>query len=229
MPGKQLIAVVLFVLCIGSNALAQEPRFEIDSAEFHFGKVFEGNTVRHTFNFRNAGSAPLIINRVRSSCGCTVTRLSAEILSPGDTGEIEMAFDTSRYRGQQVQTIYLYTNDPRREVIQLSLHGMVEQIIVAEPSRIDYGAVKSGESAAIDVVLSSRIATPITLSHIRLTHPDMQAELSQDVLQPGTTATLTLRVLPSQDRGRLSGYVVIATDHPGLPEMRIAVFGMVTP
>lgn len=229
MPVKQLIAVVLFVLCIGSNAVAQEPRFEISSAEFHFGKVFEGDIVQHTFSFRNTGTAPLIINRVRSSCGCTVPRLSAEILAPGDTAEIEVNFDTARFRGQQVKTVYLYTNDPRREVIQLSLHGMVEQIITAEPSRIDYGVVKSGESAEIDVVLSSRIATPITLRSIRLTHPDMQAELSQDIVQPDSPATLTLRVLPNQDRGRLSGYVVIATDHPSLPEMRIAVFGMVTP
>lgn len=229
MLGKILVAVTLFVLCVGSNALAQEPRFEIGPAEHHFGKVFEGDIVQHTFSFRNAGTAPLIINRVRSSCGCTVPRLSAEILAPGDTAEIAMIFDTARFRGQQVKTVYLYTNDPRREVIQLSMHGMVEQIIVAEPSRIDYGVVKSGESAEIDVVLSSRIQAPITLRNIRLTHPDMQAELSQNILQPGAPATLTLRVLPSQDRGRLSGYVVIATDNPRLPEMRIAVFGMVSP
>ena len=53
----------------------------------------------------------LKVDRVRSSCGCTAALSSAQSLNPGETGEIQATFDSTRFRGQIEKTLYLYTND----------------------------------------------------------------------------------------------------------------------
>ncbi len=40
--------------------------------EHEFGKVNEGEKIGCIFTFENHGSAPLVINRAVTSCGCTV-------------------------------------------------------------------------------------------------------------------------------------------------------------
>ena len=41
-------------------------------------------------------SAPLVISDVHSSCGCTVPKKPKEPIMPGETGEIEVKYDTNR-------------------------------------------------------------------------------------------------------------------------------------
>lgn len=229
MKARLLLLTLVLVLLWAPLASAQEPRFEIEASDYDFGTVFEGEKVTRTFRFRNAGQTPLTIDRVRSSCGCTVPRLSAEVVAPGDVAEIEAVFDTSRFRGRQVKTIYLYTNDPRQEVVQLSMQGVVAQIIETEPARIDFGVIHSGEVKEALVSLHNRGKEAVSLGEVSLSHPDLKAALSTRQLAPGASTTLRVTAVPTQERGRLSGYVIIPTSHSGVPELRLPVFGTVTP
>ncbi|RYZ44473.1 MAG: DUF1573 domain-containing protein, partial [Sphingobacteriales bacterium] len=56
--------------------------------KFDFGKVKEGEKVRHAFKFKNTGQNPLIISDAIASCGCTVPSFSKEPVLPGNDGEI---------------------------------------------------------------------------------------------------------------------------------------------
>ena len=44
------------------------------------------------------GKAPLIINRIQSSCGCTVPKKPEHPIMPGEKGEIKVSYDTKRPR-----------------------------------------------------------------------------------------------------------------------------------
>ncbi len=220
---------LLLALCFTSLAMAAQPRIELDQADFDFGRIFQGEKVARTFRFQNAGDAPLSIDRVRSSCGCTVPRLSAELVAPGDVAEVEAVFDSSRFKGRVVKTIYLYTNDPQQEVVQLTLRGVVEEVIAAEPPRVDFGVIKPGEQKKVSVGLSNRSKIPVTLGAITVTNPAVQVSLSGEALAAGGEVSLAVTAVPEQDRGRLSGYVIIPTDHPNVPEVRLPIFGTIAP
>ncbi|MCK5700296.1 MAG: DUF1573 domain-containing protein, partial [Cyclobacteriaceae bacterium] len=69
---------VLFFLSEGIKAQEiNEPdtsvyaQIEIEEADHDFGDIHQGGKVEHTFNFINSGTAPLIINNVLTTCGCT--------------------------------------------------------------------------------------------------------------------------------------------------------------
>ncbi len=56
----------------------------LPALEHDFGTIFQGENVRHAFVFTNSGDAPLTVEKVSSSCGCTVALASAKVLAAGN-------------------------------------------------------------------------------------------------------------------------------------------------
>jgi len=83
---------------------------EFAEYEHDFGQIFAGEKVATIFKFTNTGKAPLILNRVTTSCGCTVTRYSTKPVAPGESGTIEVVFDSGGYNGMQKKTVTVMSN-----------------------------------------------------------------------------------------------------------------------
>ncbi len=63
-------AVCMALLVVGGTPGAQErrgPRIVVDEARYDLGKVVQGTQATHTFEVRNAGNEPLVIERVQPS------------------------------------------------------------------------------------------------------------------------------------------------------------------
>jgi hypothetical protein len=211
-------------LLLPAAALAGEPKLAVDVADFSFGQVSQGAKVEHTFRFRNAGEAPLTVEKVRSSCGCTAALLSATLIPPGGTGEIRTTFDSARFRGAVVKTVYLYVNDPQRPVAQFHLRGTVKPDLVLEPEQVDMGKLRPGKTAEARVALTNQGEQEITLSPPETTSPEFQAELAETRLPAGKSVQLVVRAKPREGKSRLSGYVMIKTSSPLIPELRLPVY-----
>jgi hypothetical protein len=81
-----------------------------DSEEYDFAQVTDGDIVRHTFKFTNSGSNPLVVQRAKASCGCTVPTWTKEPIAPGETGEIAVEFNSKNKAGMQTKTITVTGN-----------------------------------------------------------------------------------------------------------------------
>ncbi len=182
----------------------------------------------HTFRFQNAGDAPLNIEKVRTSCGCTAALLSSEVIAPGENGEVGTTFDSVRFRGDVIKTIYLYTDDPLKPVIQLFLRGSVKPEIVQDPERVELGLLQPEVEKEVRVTLTNQGEKEITFPSIQVTAPELQAELSSDVLLPGKAVQILIKATPREGKTRLSGYVIVKTSSSHVPELRIPVYGSVT-
>jgi Protein of unknown function (DUF1573). len=75
---------------LGGVAFAQsKPAAQFTRTEHNFGSVRESlGAVTTEFEFTNIGDAPLIIQRVAASCGCTTPGYSREPILPGKKGKI---------------------------------------------------------------------------------------------------------------------------------------------
>lgn len=87
------------------------------SYEHEFGRVPEGKTVRHSFSFVNEGTGNLSVFSAAASCGCTVSRFDKKPIPPGESGNIEVAFDTRGKSGKQVKTISVKSNAVKPVII----------------------------------------------------------------------------------------------------------------
>lgn len=87
------------------------PEITFDTTEVSTGRILQGEVRNFTFNFTNTGKAPLIISNVSASCGCTVPRnYPRGKIMPGESGSIEVEYDSQNKWGEQVSVISLATN-----------------------------------------------------------------------------------------------------------------------
>ena len=87
------------------------------SMEHNFGTVKEGEKVGHIFQFTNTGDADLVLTSVIATCGCTVSKYNKKPVSPGESGTIEVIFDTSGRNGVQTKTVVVQSNAENKLVI----------------------------------------------------------------------------------------------------------------
>ncbi len=103
------------------------PVLNIDEARFDFGKIKQGDKVKHSYKIQNNGRANLIIHKVQTTCGCTGVVIGKRILAPGKSGNIEIEFNSSGRRGTQQKSITLFCNDPKNSQYKLWIEGQVVQ------------------------------------------------------------------------------------------------------
>ncbi len=104
--------ILIAAILVNAVVFAQAgPKIEFKDKDntIDYGKVTkeEDNGVR-VFEFTNTGTAPLIINSVQSSCGCTVPSKPTEPIAPGKTGKIEVKYNMNP--GPIRKTITVETN-----------------------------------------------------------------------------------------------------------------------
>lgn len=106
-----LLFNLLLFLCF--SLVAQEKTTQIKFSEtlHNFGTIKEeGGLVSHNFEFTNIGKAPLIITKVMSSCGCTVSEWPKEPILPGAKGVIKTSYNPKGRPGPFNQSITIYSN-----------------------------------------------------------------------------------------------------------------------
>ena len=83
---------------MGLTLTAQEKaaKIEFESETVDYGEVAKGADGVRVFEFTNTGDAPLIVSKVSSSCGCTIPKKPEDPIMPGQTGEIQVKYDTNR-------------------------------------------------------------------------------------------------------------------------------------
>lgn len=88
-----------------SNAI-----IKFETTEHDFGDIMEGEKVSYSFKFNNVGKDDLVITSVSTTCGCTVTDFPKDPIKPGESGTIEVTFNSSGRSGKQVKVITVATN-----------------------------------------------------------------------------------------------------------------------
>ena len=126
----------------------------IDNPVKDFGKVMQGETIKHVFSFSNKGSTTLEILSVEPSCGCQAASLSAKQIQAGQSGQIEVSVDTAGLIGAIDKSVNIITNDSRRPSVFLSIRADVQpEISVSSPS-IYFENVPKGTEVTKEVIIT---------------------------------------------------------------------------
>lgn len=106
---KKLVAIAIFTF-IGFAVQAQStPKIVFEKETIDYGEIEKGSDGIREFVFTNTGDAPLVIERVSSSCGCTIPKKPEAPIQPGEKGVIEVKYDTNRV-GPIRKTVTVYSN-----------------------------------------------------------------------------------------------------------------------
>ena len=88
-----------------------------------YGVIEQNGDGTWSFEFKNLGKEPFVINRVRSTCGCTVPEWPKEPIEPGASGEITVIYNT-RTTGTFLKSVIVYSTASNSPV-KLQIKGKV--------------------------------------------------------------------------------------------------------
>ena len=88
--------ILLAVIALVSFAAQAQAKIEFKTETIDYGQIAKGSDGVRVFEFTNTGNEPLIISDVKSSCGCTILKKPDGPIMPGETGEIQVKYDTNR-------------------------------------------------------------------------------------------------------------------------------------
>src|SRR5213078_1183881 len=102
----------------------------------------------------NRGEGVLLIDHVKSSCGCTVAVVSAHEIPIAADGRVTVAVDTARMAGRVNKIVTVYTNDPDNPVVGLTMTGEVSADLLVTPSPLYLGRVRRGDRTRHEVLVA---------------------------------------------------------------------------
>ncbi|RLD44529.1 MAG: hypothetical protein DRI86_07250 [Bacteroidetes bacterium] len=108
---------------MSERELKKAPKISFLNTTYDFGTVKPGTVVKYSFDFTNEGKKTLNILKVKTSCGCTTTKLDVKTYKKGAAGKIDAIFNTRGRKGRQHKTITIITNDPKNPQITLTVKG----------------------------------------------------------------------------------------------------------
>jgi len=179
--------------------------------------------VCHVFTFRNAGGTDLTIDNVRASCDCSGEVDSPRMLSPGDTGGVEVTFDTDGHRGSTTRTVTVYSNDPAQPVTTLTLRGTIVADIIADPPELYVGHLRRGQVARTEVHLL--VAGAVAVRGAEVTGRVVDARLH--AASGGSGTRLRIAIKPDAPAGRFRESVLVRTSSARRPVLTVPVIGIV--
>ncbi len=138
-----MLAVVLACRLVAAGA-----KINFDAEEYDWGVIYQGETVTYEYKLSNDGDQPLSISQVKTSCGCTVAKDWPKLLAPGQSGVIQIKFNSGSRQGRNEKSIAVHSNDTARPLVKLKIHGNIKKVIDILPSQVvSVGVVTLGESA----------------------------------------------------------------------------------
>ncbi|MCU0348407.1 MAG: DUF1573 domain-containing protein, partial [Saprospiraceae bacterium] len=92
--------MIAFLFCFATSfqsLLWATPTYEWTTPTTHdFGDLQLLKPATYDFKFKNTGDAPIVIDNVRSVCGCTATEWSETPVLPGKEGYVRVVFDARK-------------------------------------------------------------------------------------------------------------------------------------
>src|SRR5690554_2658960 len=120
---------LVFSTLIGMNGLFAQAavesgaKIEFKKETHDYGTIDQYADGTCEFTFTNTGNEPLIISNAKGSCGCTVPTWPKKPINPGESGEIEVKYATSRI-GPINKSITITSNATESNKV-LRIKGMV--------------------------------------------------------------------------------------------------------
>lgn len=198
------------------------PRLLIAECNTHnMGKGAVGDTLSGTLEFGNSGSQELTF-RFELGCGCASVNPSSGALPPGTKTKVDITLRLREEGRDEYVSMRLVTNDPTSPVHQRYLYAKCPTWLSAEPSAVNFGNFRDGETREQVVTLLDKDRQPSPAS------ASVAVSTSTELLQAGwasdspTEHRLRLKLGPLL-KGDFSGHVLLTGKDPNGKERELRV------
>lgn len=160
-----------------------------------------------SFNFKNEGSVPLILNNVQASCGCTTPEWTREPVAPGAKGMIKVSYDPRNRPGKFTKTIRVSSNADNADVVLTILGEVTPRArTVEEDYPNEIGPLRAKTNHIAFVQIKENQVKKDSTEVVNMS--DKPVQLSFKTPPPHLTA----EIKPSKLAPKQKGYIVVSFD-----------------
>ena len=210
------------------------PKLEFRENSWDFGKIKEGNRVKHFFPFRNNGTSGLMIKDVRTSCCCTAANVSNREILPGKKGKIKVVFNSKGFSEKVNIYINVESNDPAQPLKQLIITADIEgpplPKISLDRFKQDFGVILENETIKSKVKIQNYGETELT---VECRHKDASFFTSgEEVIFPllvpsGSEIELDIYISTMSRAGFIREYILVMSNDPKRPKLSLCISGYI--
>ena len=183
-------------------------RIAFEKVQHNYGTLKEELGVQTvSFNFKNEGTVPLILNNVQASCGCTTPEWTRQPVAPGAKGIIKVSYDPKNRPGVFNKTIRVSSNAENADVVLTILGEVTPRAkTVAEDYPNEIGPLRAKTNHVAFVQIKENQVKKDSTEIIN--NSDKAIQLSFKTPPPHLNAVIR----PSKLAPKQKGYIVVSFD-----------------
>ncbi len=153
-----------------------QPDIYFEEPIYNFGKVYKNEDVEHLFIIENRGTKDLIIEDIKTSCGCILSGATAPKVLPGMSEGVSVVLKGAPDIGEISKNIKVYSNDPNTPVYSLELSGEIMEDITVNTQQISFSSVPKGKKVKVGIDIKPRPGFKLVIKDVITTNPDISTE-----------------------------------------------------
>jgi len=232
-----------------NESTGPQPKVEIDKPLIHdFGTMSQQTSATHAWEIKNVGEGVLDLWQESTTCSCTVAKLRAKgeegevqkkvvKIKPGDSTKIDLEWQTKNSKGEDyAQGATIGTNDPSRPSFSLTVKGKVyPPVVIFPPEMITFNGISNEEVSRTRIAVFSmdrpdmkikKVSSSRPASIVATAEPLSESDCVQLKVKKGYR--VDVEVKPGMPLGNFQDELVIETDHPLRPVVKVTIAGRTT-
>lgn len=224
-----LAALALFGGAPSARAGETGPVLVVTPEHLHLGEVYWGSSGRGEIVLENAGDETLVIDQIRSSCGCTVAPLAEDSrrLEPGAKVTVPVIMTPKGPATPLHKTLHVVSNDHRHPDVPVEVECDVKVGVETVPGYVLFRDLELGQVAETDLKVVSRDGEPFAI-----VSATVNGDLYALTFETGTEAlehVIHVRAGPIERRINPSCVLTVTTTHSRTPTLTINCNSMTAP
>jgi hypothetical protein len=148
------------------------PYVEFERLILDMGDVpWTGKTLEYRFPFLNTGAEPLVINSVKTDCGCVGSEYEDDPVPPGGSGTVVLKYQVTAGQGAFLHKAAVVTNCKDIPIITLEAAGTTDTTVGVVPSVCNFGGIVPGQTRSRLLFVRYNGDTPLRISGVTCTDP----------------------------------------------------------
>ena len=208
---------------------------------YEFGTLAQRVTGKHKWKVENTGKGTLELWMVSSTCSCTLAKFKngeKASVAPGENTEIELEFETRENNGDYTKGATIGTSDPDLPSFDLRVSGKVYPAVMTMPPDgvLNYTNISNDKD---DHIMQAAIYSkdrPETKVIKFKTSNEKEVDVKYEPLSAEDCKALDVEkgmkvfvnIKGGLPLGNFREEVILTTDHPKQPEVRLVVSGQMS-
>jgi len=219
----------------GDGAAKGMPKIELQTTHYDMG-VVPGNAMAvQSMKIYNRGTAPLKINRVTTSCGCTTGEMEISLIPPNGEARLIIRVDPKKIPGfQTTKVLTIHNSDPLNPSPNIDVTTTVAPEMAVEPDVIEFGQLPAGQGFKHTVHVRQLQDAPleITGAAFQKDLPFLSSSFApvpeSQWRTPGKREyTINVEMSPDAPAGDLNEWFIISSNVERMPQFSMRVKGSV--